>query len=177
MRRMRSFGLAVGLMLMTGLGTSAQQATPQKPAAKKPMAPSKHVMVTPDQLKWGPGPAALPAGAEAAVVEGDPGKPGLFTLRAKLPDGYTVPPHSHPTDEHVTIISGELMVGMGSKLDESAMQALGAGGYASMPARMNHYVRAKGATIIQVSAMGPFDVKYADPKDDPRKKTSAGSQR
>lgn len=173
--RLKTFVIAVGLMVVTGLSTSAQQPSSQKPAAKTPMAAAKHVIVAPDQLKWGPGPAALPAGVEVAVVEGDPGKSGLFTLRAKMPDGYRVPPHSHPTTEHVTIISGALMVGMGNKTDEAGMQTLGAGGYATMPARMNHYVRAKGETIIQISAMGPFEVKYVDPKDDPRKKATTGS--
>jgi quercetin dioxygenase-like cupin family protein len=172
---MKMLAIAVAVMLAGTAGINAGQ-TPQKPVAKKPMAATKHVMVSPDQLKWGPGPASLPAGAEVAVIEGDPGKAGLFTLRAKVPDGYTVPPHSHPTDEHITIISGALMMAMGSKMDESAMQTLAAGGYATMPARANHYVRAKGATIIQVSAMGPFEVKYADPKDDPRKKTTPGEQ-
>ena len=171
MQRMKTFAIAVGVMALAGLGASAQETTPQKPAVKKAIAASKHVMVSPDQLKWGPAPPALPSGAEVAVIEGDPGKPGLFTLRIKMPDGYSVPPHSHPTDERVTIISGSLMVGMGSKLDESAMQPLAAGGYVTMPARANHYVRAKGESLIQVSAMGPFEVKYADPKDDPRKKT------
>jgi quercetin dioxygenase-like cupin family protein len=171
---MRTFAIAVAVMLAGVSGMNARQ-SPQKPVAKKPAAAAKHVMVSPDQLKWGPGPASLPPGAEVAVIEGDPAKAGLFTLRAKVPDGYTVPPHSHPTDEHLTIISGTLMMAMGSKVDESAMQALGPGGYASMPAHANHYVRAKGATILQVSAMGPFDVKYADPKDDPRKKTTAAS--
>jgi quercetin dioxygenase-like cupin family protein len=179
MQRMKTFAVAIGVMLLAGYGASAQQATaqkPQPPAVKKPMAASKHVMVAPDEVKWGPGPSSLPSGAEVAVLEGDPGKPGMFTLRAKMPDGYTVPPHSHPTAERVTIISGSLMLGMGSKLDESAMKSLAAGGYASMPARSNHYVRAKGETIIQVSGTGPFEVNYVDPKDDPRKKTTTASK-
>jgi hypothetical protein len=51
------------------------------------LAAEDHVMVTPDQIKWGPAPAALPKGAEAAVIYGDPGKEGLFALRLKLPAG------------------------------------------------------------------------------------------
>jgi quercetin dioxygenase-like cupin family protein len=180
MKRMKTFAVAVGVMLLAGYGASAQQATPQKtppPASKKPVAAaSKHVMVTPDDVKWGPAPPSLPPGAEVAVLEGDPMKAGMFTLRIKMPDGYTVPPHSHPTDEHVTVISGSVMVGMGSKLDESAMKALAAGGYATMPARANHYVRSKGGATLQVSGTGPFEVKYVDPKDDPRKKTTTANR-
>jgi mannose-6-phosphate isomerase-like protein (cupin superfamily) len=94
----------------------------------------------------------------------------LFILRAKLPDGYAVPPHSHPTDEHVMIVSGTLMMGMGAKAEESSMHAMNAGGYAKMPARAHHYVRAKGETVIQVTATGPFAITYVNPDDDPRKK-------
>ena len=135
-----------------------------------------HTIITPDQVKWGPAPPALPPGAQAAIIEGDPGKAGLFTLRAKLPDGYAVPPHSHPTDEHVTVLSGTLMVGHGSKLDAGAMKPLATGGYAKMAQGMDHYVRAKGETTIQVTGMGPFELKYANPADDPRQKGSGGNK-
>jgi len=179
MKSMKTLAVAAGILLLAGYAAGAQQATPQKPAApaaKKPMAASTHVLVTADELKWGPAPPSLPSGAEVAVLEGDPSKAGMFTLRLKMPDGYTVPPHSHPTDEHVTVLSGSVMVGMGNKLDESAMKALAAGGYTTMPARANHYVRAKGEAVLQVSASGPFEVKYVDPKDDPRKKTTTASK-
>src|SRR5438046_2335996 len=61
---------------------------------------------TPDQIKWKEGPASLPPGAKMAVLEGDPTKEGPFTMRVTLPDGYSVPPHTHPAVEHVTVISG-----------------------------------------------------------------------
>ena len=38
-----------------------------------------------------------------AVVSGDPSKPGLFTIRLSMPDGYRIPPHFHPTDEAVEV--------------------------------------------------------------------------
>lgn len=162
--------VAAGLLFIAGIGIAAQEAKQsKKPAATQ----SKHVMVAADEVKWGPGPAALPAGVQVAVLDGNPEQSGRFTLRAKMPDGYVVPPHSHPTDEHLTVISGTLMVGMGTKLDEAGMHAMNAGAYGKMPARTNHYVRAKGETILQVSAMGPFEVTYVNPSDDPRKKTAA----
>src|SRR5262249_14626957 len=70
-----------------------------------------HVLVRPDDIKWGPAPPALPAGAKAAVLAGDPGKAGPFVIRAQLPDGYKVPPHWHPTDENVTVLKGTFMMG------------------------------------------------------------------
>jgi hypothetical protein len=129
-----------------------------------------HVMVRPDDIKWGPGPPALPAGAKAAILTGDPSKSGLYVLRAKLPDGYQVPPHWHPTDENVTVIKGTLMVGKGDKLNADASQALPAGSFMRMPKEMHHFAWAKGETIIQVHGIGPFQITYVNAADDPRKK-------
>ena len=148
----------------------AEKKQPPPPPEPKQPATAKHVMFAGNDLKWGPGPSGLPAGAEAAVLDGDPGKAGMFVIRAKLPDGYRVPPHWHPTDEHVTVMSGTLMVGMGAKWDDAGMQTLNGGGYAKMPRRTNHFVQAKGETILQISAMGPFAITYVNASDDPRKK-------
>ena len=61
-----------------------------------------HTSVSPQDIKWGPAPAMLPPGAEAAVLFGDPSKEGLFVLRLRFPAGYSVAPHGHPVDEVVT---------------------------------------------------------------------------
>jgi hypothetical protein len=159
--------LTVSTLVAAAAVVSAQHAGKSKPAASPA---GQHIMIVPDQLKWGPPPPALPPGAQAAIVAGDPSKPGMFVIRAKFPDGYTVPPHWHPTDEYVTVLSGTLMAGIGDKIDPASMHALTAGGLAKMPKRTNHYVRAKGETTIQVQAMGPFELTYANPNDDPRKK-------
>ena len=151
--------------------TEKKQPPPPPPEKKQPTA-GKHVMVAPGDLKWGPGPPGLPPGAELAVLDGDPGKAGLFSVRIKLPDGYMVQPHWHPADEHLTILSGNLMVGMGSKWDDSALHDMPAGTYGKMPRRTNHFVKTKGETTFQLTAMGPFEITYVNPKDDPRKKSS-----
>jgi quercetin dioxygenase-like cupin family protein len=158
----------VGLFVVSGAVVAAQAPADQKPAK------AQHVMMTGSDLKWGAGPPALPAGVQAAVLDGDPGNAGLFVIRLKMPDGYAVPPHWHPRDEHVTVVSGTLNVGMGDKLDESSMHAMTAGSYVKMPAKSSHFVRAKGTVVIQVMAMGPFEVTYVNPNDDPRKKSSSG---
>lgn len=129
-----------------------------------------HVMVTPDEVKWGPAPPGLPAGAELAVIDGDPSKAGAaFTIRAKFPDGYKVPPHWHPTDERVTVLQGSLGVGVGNKFDAAAGRELAAGSYAAMPKGLRHYAWAIGDTVIQISAIGPFEINYVNAADDPRK--------
>jgi quercetin dioxygenase-like cupin family protein len=118
-------------------------------------------------LKWGPAPAIFPAGAQMAVLQGDPGGTGLFTVRLKLPNGYKIPPHTHPTDEHVTVISGIFRVGMGKIFDASKMMELKAGGFVTAPAQSAHFAVAEGATIVQVHALGPFAMTYVNPADTP----------
>jgi quercetin dioxygenase-like cupin family protein len=124
----------------------------------------------PASLKWMDGPSSLPSGAQMAVVSGDPGKKGMFTLRLKMPADYAVPAHHHPTDEHVSVVSGKIGYGMGDKLDRHAAKSLAPGNRVSMKAGMNHWVFANAPAVIQVSGMGPFEITYADPKDDPRTK-------
>jgi hypothetical protein len=129
-----------------------------------------HIVVKPDSIKWGPAPPSLPSGAQAAVLVGDPTKAGPYVLRAKFPDGYRVPPHWHPTDENVTVIKGIFLIGTGEKIEPSNMETLPAGSYMRMPKTMRHYAMAKGETIVQVHGMGPFEITYVNPSDDPRKK-------
>jgi len=121
-------------------------------------------------LKWGPAPPALPKGAEVAVVSGDPFKDGAYVLRLKMPKGYQIPAHNHPTTENVTVISGNFHIGMGDKLDTKKSVELTAGGYAEAPAKMNHYAWAVAPTVVQVHGQGPFAINYVNPADDPSKK-------
>src|SRR5262245_2054331 len=80
-------------------------------------------------LKWGPAPAVFPAGAKMAVLQGDPSKAGVYAVRLDMPDGYKIAPHFHPTDEHVTVISGTFLIGMGDKVEPAKMMTLPAGGF------------------------------------------------
>jgi quercetin dioxygenase-like cupin family protein len=127
-----------------------------------------HVMQSPAETKWGPAPPMLPKGAQIAVLAGDPTKAGAYTVRLKFPASYAIPAHSHPTDENVAVVSGALYMGMGDKLDKKAGHALGAGGFALMPANANHYAYTKGTTTILLYGQGPVEFKYVNPADDPR---------
>jgi quercetin dioxygenase-like cupin family protein len=127
-------------------------------------------MFRPEQVVWKDGPPSLPAGAKVAVLEGDPAKPGYFAMRLKFPDGYRVMPHTHPNVERVTIIQGTLHLGMGGTFDESAAHTLPAGSYSFMPPGMKHYAWAEGETVLQLATMGPWQINYLNPSDDPRKK-------
>lgn len=118
-------------------------------------------------LKWGPAPAIFPAGAQMSVLSGDPTKAGVFVLRLKMPAGYKIPAHRHPTDEYVTVISGDLSLGMGDKLAPAKSAALTPGGFAVAGAKMNHFAFSAGGAVVQISGQGPFDMTYANPADDP----------
>ena len=128
---------------------------------------SAHAQMNTDSLKWGPAPAVFPKGAEMAVLSGDPGKTGLFTVRLKMPAGYAIAAHHHPTTEYVTIISGDLGLGMGDQLDKAKGMVLHTGGFAEAPAGMNHFAWAETDAVVQVHAEGPFALTYVNPADDP----------
>jgi len=130
------------------------------------------VVVPPSSVTWGAAPAALPAGAKAAVLEGDPTQPGLFALRLWLPDGYTIPPHFHPAAEHVTVIEGTFLVGMGEQFDASKLAELPSGTFGLIPPGMKHFARAKGVVVLQLHGTGPWGLTYVNPADDPRRRTT-----
>jgi mannose-6-phosphate isomerase-like protein (cupin superfamily) len=126
---------------------------------------------SPDQVKWGPAPPFIPAGAQLAVLEGNPmADSGDFTIRLKMPDGYRVAPHTHPNRENVTVLSGTLKVGMGDTFDASKMMSFGAGSFAYLDPSMHHYAAASGETVIQIHGMSPAKFNYINPADDPSMK-------
>ena len=122
------------------------------------------------QLKWGPAPPGLPAGAKLAVVDGDPGKPGPFTVRLLVPSGYRIAPHSHPTEETLTVVRGAFHYGMGDSWNSATMKTLTRGKSETMKAGQNHYARASGRTELEIKSTGPFEINYVKASDDPRNK-------
>lgn len=136
-----------------------------------------HKVFRPQEIKWGAAPPALPGGAQAALLYGDPNSEGMFALRVKLPKGYAIAPHTHPKPEMLTVISGSFGLGMGSKADRSSFERLPAGGFSSMPSGVAHYVIVDEDSVVQVNAMGPFVIEYVDPRDDPRLNVAPAKQR
>lgn len=124
--------------------------------------------VNPGGLRWGPAPPSLPRGAQVAVLHGNPQAPGMFTIRLRFPPGYAVAPHRHPTDEYVTVISGQVGMGMGPRMNRARAARLVAGGFVVNPANMNHYAFTRTGAVVQVTGMGPFAVTYVNRADDPR---------
>jgi quercetin dioxygenase-like cupin family protein len=122
----------------------------------------------PTTIEWKAGPAALPPGAKLAVLEGDPTKEGPFVVRFQFPDGYHIPPHTHPKTERVTVISGNLYLATGETLDRNSAKKLPAGSFGYWPAGMKHAGWSEGETVIQLHGIGPWQINYVNPADDPR---------
>jgi quercetin dioxygenase-like cupin family protein len=127
-----------------------------------------HAMLSPQQMQW-VDLAALPPGARGAVIQGPLDQPGPFTVRVRFPANYRIPPHWHPAIEHVTVLSGTFHMGMGEKFDRAATTPLGVGSVAIMPAKSPHYAWTAEATELQLHGVGPWDIVYVDPADDPRR--------
>jgi quercetin dioxygenase-like cupin family protein len=119
-------------------------------------------------IQWGPAPAIFPPGAQMAVMQGDPSTANEFTIRLRMPNGYKIPPHTHPTAENVTVITGSFLAGMGGQFNEATMDRFGQGDFISIPDNHAHYAMARGETIVQVHAMGPFALTYVNPNDTPK---------
>src|SRR5262249_16696696 len=90
--------------------------TPQMRSFAEDTQSSDMRFFPPTTIEWKGGPAAIPPGAKMAVLEGDPTKEGSFVVRFQFPDGYHIPPHTHPKTERVTVVSGTLLLAMGENM-------------------------------------------------------------
>jgi hypothetical protein len=138
-------------------------------AAAKSAAPEPFIG-TPDKVKW----VQFAPGVEYGPMYGNcdkAGAPCVFQLRFAA--GAKFPPHWHPVDENVSVLSGTFMAGMGDTYDESKMATLPAGSYVFMPRRMHHFAGTKEGAQVQVHGVGPFKINYVNPADDPSKAAKA----
>ena len=168
---MNPISTAILLLLVFAGGVEAQEGG--MPREGRP-ARAAHLSITEDEIQWTPAPPSLPPGAQAAVLEGNPAEPGPFTLRMKLPANYTIPPHWHPADEHVTVMAGTFSMAAGEKWDEAALKDLPPGGFAVMSAGTRHYAMTKSGATLQLHGIGPWGITYVNPADDPRNAKPVG---
>jgi quercetin dioxygenase-like cupin family protein len=126
-------------------------------------AQSGSIVLTPDQVKWGPA-KGLPAGWQTAVLAGAPDKKGPYVERVKLPPNAVVPPHTHPDTENITVLEGSFGIGEGAVAEKSKGRVLTAGSFYRLPANTPHFAwaGADGATI-QIHGVGPSGIKMLKP--------------
>ena len=121
-----------------------------------------------DSIQWKDGPPSLGGGSKMVVLEGDPTKAGMFTMRIMFPAGMRVSPHMHTQTEHATVISGGLHIGMGEKFDKKATRFMPAGSFGFWAAGTKHFAYFDKETVLQVHGQGPWTITYVNPSDDPR---------
>ena len=165
----RSIVLLTAAAALLSLSSVAQT----KPGSATSSLPAAHIALRPDALRWTPMSSDLMEGTPAfalaeppqvSLLDGDPSQAGAqFTLRIRLAPGTRVPPHWHPTEEHITVLQGRFSLGMGDQYDEASLQELPTGSYASMPKGMTHFALATGDTIVQVHGVGPFKSVWVTP--------------
>jgi ketosteroid isomerase-like protein/quercetin dioxygenase-like cupin family protein len=138
---------------------------PPPTATAPPMDPSTMELHSASNLQWGDltAPGFAP-GAKIAVLHGNPAGPGGFVLRLQFPDGYQIPVHWHPTGENVTVVSGNVALGMGNAFDASALHTYGPGDFAYLPPQQSHFGQAHGLTVVQINGRGPFAINPGAPK-------------
>ena len=151
--RFRQFQLT---LLLSATASVALLGLPAFPAS----AADSPAIIQPEALTWAPF-TALPPGTQIAVLQGDPSKAGPFVVRLKLPAGYEIMTHSHPTDEVITVMSGKLRMAFGDKADASGAQALAPGSLMILPAGAYHHLWSDAESVVEIHSTGPFGINMA----------------
>jgi len=124
-------------------------------------------VVNPTDFHW-KAKEALPAGAQGAVLRGDPAQ-GNYDFIGKFPAKYLVPMHSHTNECIVVMRKGAMTIGRAGEKDTTVVE----GGLFVLPAKLAYTARCDKPCEFLVHGTAAFDIIYSDPKDDPRKKKEA----
>ncbi|HEX3577348.1 MAG TPA: cupin domain-containing protein [Thermoanaerobaculia bacterium] len=124
--------------------------------------PDPAIGLTPDAMVWIDGPPTLPPGSKMAVLEGSPKADGMFTMRVRIPAGSAIPPHWHPRQERVTILSGAVDLGFGSVANAGNTKRYRAGSFYVNPPRVMHFLFFPEATEMQMTGVGPWELLTTD---------------
>lgn len=153
------------LRTFMGLATATALAGAMASPALAQSAPeASHAFTSAAELRWADfSPPGFPAGARIAVVHGDPGAEGPYTVRISLPEGYVIPAHYHGKDETLTVLSGTFQIAMGETRDERRLRSFRAGDVLFFPAGMPHFGGVKGPTVVQLHGIGPFTTTVIEP--------------
>jgi hypothetical protein len=117
--------------------------------------PAAVIYKLPDQIPWGPVNAA---GAQAAVVGGDPTKPGFYMVYTKWTKGnHFSHPHFHPNDRYIVVLQGTWWVGSGNKFDpEHGSTPMPVGSFVTHFGKQVHWDGAKDEdAVLLIMGEGP----------------------
>jgi mannose-6-phosphate isomerase-like protein (cupin superfamily) len=108
----------------------------------------------PDEIQWSQrrqSPDVFYAG-----IYGDPAKAGPYAFRVRAQAGHSLPPHTHPDERTVTVLSGTYWSGVGESYDESRLVAFPAGSFYVIPAGVPHFSAVlSGEVVFQEGGVGP----------------------
>jgi hypothetical protein len=144
-RLLRFVALPICLAATLSIGSAAEFA----------LNPAALVYKMPDQIPWGPVNAA---GAQVAVVVGDPSKPGFYMVYNKWTKGnHFSHPHFHPNDRYIVVLKGTWWVGTGPKWDpEHGSVAMPAGSFVTHFGKQVHWDGAKDEdAVLLIMGEGP----------------------
>lgn len=157
-------------ILILAMLSTPLYAEEKQPKSSQTEFAKRVIQFTSTDFRWVNAPPSMPVGTRIQVLEGNPTRAGLFTMRVKLPAQTTLMPHSHPQDERVTVLSGAAYVGFGNKVDLAKAKQFGAGSYYVNPARLHHYAYFGEETVIQLTGTGPWEIHYLKAPETPKKK-------
>jgi quercetin dioxygenase-like cupin family protein len=147
-RSHRIVGACLGVLAAAGIAAAQGAALPL-------------IQIRPADLRFVP----MPNGTYQARVVGDVTARGPYAARTRLPAGLRIPPHFHPEERIVLILSGTLYVGYGERFDEAKMVALPAGSVFTEPSKQPHFTWAKdGEVVLHVTGTGPSATTWLDQK-------------
>jgi len=115
-----------------------------------------------ENIEWAPCPPHLPPGCQITVLEGSPKAPDMFTVRFQVDAGFLMPAHTHPKDERVTIISGQVAVAFGAGATREDAKTFGPGDYYVNKRDAIHTVWADSTSILQITGIGPWKAEFID---------------
>ena len=151
------------LTLLPGCERSAQEPDTPRVDVRPPMAAASGVAradggKSPREYRVIP---LRPMSGDVEILYGDPEVPGEpFVMRIRELPGTIVPPHSHPVDEHITVVQGTWYFGRGETFDAQALEELSPGSYAFAPKGSSMFGYAPEEAIVQVHGIGPFNIHW-----------------
>jgi len=115
-----------------------------------------------NDIAWKPCPPNLPAGCEMAVLEGNPQAADLFTVRFRFGRDFAMPTHTHPKEERVTVLKGEMSVAFGLGAARENATTFRPGDYYVNARDAVHTVWAKESSEIQITGIGPWGARFVE---------------
>ena len=162
---LRIGALAAGAIFLVGCAPASETDEDVGAGERKLPEGVNQLAVHASETDWTPCAPSLPAGCEIALLEGDPQAEGFFTVRFRLSDEFAMPPHTHPKEERVTILSGRMSVAFGEQPARRDAATFSDGDYYVNARDKVHAVWADEMSVIQISGIGPWEADFVASRD------------